>query len=132
MAQGFIVIDGLNEFRASLRAAIGKAPMQLVTALKLGGEPILAEARSRAPRLTGALAASYRASVRGTTGDIVSSVPYAGGAEWGRRGKWAGFSGSPPRTVWPAVETRADEAMDVITREFREILTVLGWFEGNV
>ena len=130
MAQGFIVIDGLNEFRASLRAAIGKAPTQLVTALKLGGEPILAEARSRAPRLTGALAASYRASVRGSTGDIVSTVPYGGGSEWGRLGKWAGWSGTPPRTVWPAVENKAEEAMLIIEEALQEVLTAQGWFRG--
>lgn len=130
MAQGVIVVDGLNEFRAALRVAIGKAPRALTAALKRGGEPILAEARAQAPRLTGALAGSLRASVRGTNADIVSRVPYAGGAEWGRYGKWSGFSGAPPRFVWPAVESQADLAMNVIAEGLRDVLTAHGWFRG--
>jgi hypothetical protein len=130
MAQGYIVVDGLAEFRRALRSAIGKAPLQLTVALKKGAEPILMEARGRSPRLTGALASSLRASVRGATGEIVSSVPYAGGAEWGRYRRWSGFSGAPPRFVWPAVETKAEEAMDLIAEGLRDVLTVEGWFSG--
>ena len=122
-----IRVEGLTEFRAAARSALGRAPSELTAGLKRAGAIPLREAAARAPHRTGALAAGYKTTVRATTGAITSSVPYAGGAEWGVRGKWAGFPGSPPRYVWPAIESRQQEMMDAIYDELREVIEILGW-----
>jgi hypothetical protein len=130
-----ITIDGLPELRQAVHIALGRAPRELTVALKKGGEPLIEEAGRRMIPHPRRIAADLRALVSGTKGDLVSSIPFAGGAEWGQRGKWAGWVkryGPPPRFVWPAVEERADEAMEVIARELAEVLTVLGWFRGRI
>lgn len=130
MAQGQIIVHGLAEFRAAARAAIGKAPRALTGALRKAGQPILRRARSDVPHQTGLLSSSLKVSVRSTTGSIVSAAPYAGGAEWGRHGKWAGWvskHGGPPRFVWPAVESEQDEVIDILDAELKEVITILGW-----
>jgi hypothetical protein len=59
----------------------------------------------------------------------VSRVPYAGGAEWGERGRWAGFNkyGATPRTVWPAIEAQANTVMLIVEYELRNIVEAYGW-----
>jgi hypothetical protein len=132
VAQGNDVrIVGLNQLRADLRRAVGAYPKQLTVALKRAGVPIVRKASNAVPRRSGRLAASIKPSVRGTTGPIVSPVPYAGGAEWGARGKWAGWvraHGSPPRFVWPAVEDSVDEMEKALADELDEIFRAYGWF----
>lgn len=122
------MIEGLTQFRAALRAAEGAYPRLLTQALKRAGEPVIGAARSAVPHRTGALAAGFKTSVRGSRGDIVSSVPYAGGAEWGSRGKWAGFPGSPPRYVAPALEARVDLMANLILDELKNVVEAYGWF----
>lgn len=122
-----IVVQGLAEFRLAARRAAAANPRLITSGLKKAGVPILAEARTRAPRRTGRLAGSLTTSVRGSRADIVSSVPYAGGAEWGRFGVWSGFPGSPPRFVVPAVESRLDAASLVLERELRDVISIYGW-----
>jgi len=122
-----IIVQGLTEFRLAVRRAAATNPRLITTGLKKAGAPILAEASSRAPRRTGRLAGSLKTSVRGSRADIVSSVPYAGGAEWGSRGKWSGFPGSPPRFVVPAVESRLDAATLILERELRDVISIYGW-----
>ena len=125
-----VVIGGLNEFRTAVRVAAGKYPTEISKALKLAGVPVLAQAAIAAPRRSGALAAGYRTSVRGTTASIVSSVPYSGGAEWGTMGKWSGFSryGSPPRFAGRAIETQETQIALIVEAELREIISAYGWF----
>ena len=129
---GAVTIEGLNEFRAALRAAQGVYPRELSKALKRAGEPIVRLAAVRMPRVTGQLARSLKVSVRGTRGDIISSAPYAGGAEWGRYGKWSGFNryGSPPRFVYPSVEQAQPVMAEVILRELKNVVEIYGWAHG--
>lgn len=122
-----IVVEGLAEFRAAVRASAVKMPVEFAKGLKAAGLPILAEIRATAPRRTGALAGSFTTAVRGARADIVSRVAYAGGSEWGVRGRWAGFPGSPPRFVVPAVESKADEVGLILMNELREIFEIFGW-----
>lgn len=127
-----IRVEGLTELRAACRSALGRAPRELTAGLKRAGAIPIKEAAANVPRLTGALAAGYKASVRGSTGDIVSNVPYAGGAEWGQRGKWSGFPGAPPRYAGAAIDTKAEEIEEAILDELREVVTILGWAHGTV
>jgi hypothetical protein len=124
---GTVTVTGLNEFRAAVRKAAGAAPREIPLALKRAGVPILAQAASNAPHRSGRLAAGYKVAVKGTTASIVSSVPYAGGAEWGSRGKWAGFEGAPPRIVWPAVEAQEGSVELILENELRDIIGIYGW-----
>lgn len=126
-----IEIVNLREFRRDLRRAIDARPRELARAIREAGKPALAEARRRAPRRSGRLAASLRIQTRGTSGSIVSRAPYGAGAEWGRRGRWRGFTrnwGSPPRYAWPAIEAKQEEIAEIIFRELRAIVTAHGWF----
>ena len=127
-----VQVEGLAQFRAACKSALGRAPRELTAGLKRAGDIPIREASSRVPQRTGALAASFKAQVRGTTGSITSGVPYGAGAEWGARGKWVGFPGTPPRYVWPAVEAREREIEDAILDELREVVTILGWAHGTV
>jgi phage gpG-like protein len=98
-----------------------------VVALKKAGQPVVAAASSRVPHRSGRLASSLTTSVRGTTAEVISRAPYAGGAEWGRRGKWSGFRGSPPRYVWPAVESRGEQIRATLDAELRQLIEIQGW-----
>ncbi len=124
---GTIRIEGINEFRAAVRKAAGAAPREIPLALKRAGVPIVAQAASNAPHRSGRLASGYKVAVKGTTANIVSTVPYAGGAEWGQRGKWAGFEGAPPRYVWPAVEAQEATVELIVEHELLEIIGIYGW-----
>jgi len=126
-----VYIIGLNECRADMRRALGAYPRKLTAAIKMVGLPISARAKMKVPHVTGTLAGSIRPSVRGTTGYIRASAPYAGGAEWGARGKWAGWVnryGSPPRFVWPAVEESEPLIEAALSLELNEVFTAYGWF----
>lgn len=130
MAEGMIVVHGLTEFRAAARTALGRAPRQLTGALRAAGQPVIQRARSSMPHRTGLLAGSLKVSVRSTTGAVVSSAPYAGGAEWGSRGKWAGWvrrHGASPRFVWPAVESEQDEIIRILDDGLKDLITIMGW-----
>lgn len=129
MASG-IAIENLSQFRRDLRRAESASPRLLTAGLKRAGAPVVKRAGSHAPKLTGALARSYKASVRGTTASIVNRMPYSGGAEWGQRGKWVGFTryGSPgSRFAGRAVEELTDEIAEAVSKELEDTLTLLGW-----
>jgi hypothetical protein len=125
-----VVIGGLNEFRAALRVAGGRYPSEIPLALKKAGVPILAQASASAPRRSGGLASGYKVSVRGTKASIVSSVPYSGGAEWGTRGKWSGFTkyGTAPRIAGKAVDSQTATIALILEAELKDILGAYGWF----
>jgi hypothetical protein len=124
-----ITITNLAAFRRDLKAAVDASPRELGKALKVAGGPILSEAKGKAPVVTGTLAAGYKVSVRGTTGSVVNAVPYAMGAEFGTRGKWAGFNryGGPGRFAWRAVEDKQEEILVLIAEGMREIVALHGW-----
>jgi hypothetical protein len=130
MTTSGIVVENLAAFRSDLRAALGAAPRELSAAIKAAGVPVQSRASSLAPQRTGRLAASYRISVRGSTGSVTSSAPYGGGAEWGRRGKWSGFTryGAPgERFAGKAVADKEDEIARILDEGLREIIEIRGW-----
>ena len=57
-------------------------------------------------------------------------MPYGAGAEYGQRGKWAGFERygrRGERFATRALETQADEVQRIITEELQELITMNGW-----
>lgn len=129
-AGGTVVVEGLAQFRAAVRAAAIANPRQLTIGLKLAGAPILQAASAKMPRRTGLLAGSLSTSVRGARANIISKAPYGGGAEWGQQGKWSGFAkyGAPPRFVGKALDEKADEVARILDVALRQIITANGWF----
>lgn len=138
MAEGATVtIVNLNEFRSALRRAINETPRELTKALKLAGVPVVRRAGELAPsgsrkddKHPGALKGSYGTSVRGTTGTIVSKVPYGPGAEWGIHGKWKGFINYGPRGkrfAGRAVDELADEIVRLVTLGLNDVLEIYGF-----
>lgn len=125
-----VVVEGLTEFRSALRSAAARYPTELPRALKAAGVPVVAQAAAISPKLTGALSRGYSISVRGTTANVVSSVPYSGGAEWGTRGKWAGFTkyGAVPRIAGRAVQEQEPTIALIVQTELADIVTAYGWF----
>lgn len=125
-----VVIQGLNEFRAAVRVAAGKYPSEVQRAIKLAGVPIVAQAAALAPRRTGALASGYKVTTSGAKGNVVSNVPYSGGAEWGSLGKWSGFTryGPVPRFAGRAVEMQEPTISLIIQAELYDIISAYGWF----
>ena len=122
-----IVVVGLKEFRAAVRAADVLAPKAIAAGLKVAGTPILAQARANAP---GRVGTSLSIATSGPKASIVSSLPFQGGSEWGVRGKWAGWVakyGSPPRFVYPAVEAKSEEAGLILMEELKQVIEIMGW-----
>lgn len=68
---------------AALVAEAAKAPARARDAVREAAEAIEADARSLAPKLTGALAASIEADVSGPVAEIGPSVDYAPFVEFG-------------------------------------------------
>jgi hypothetical protein len=125
-------IEGLTAFRAALARAAGSYPKELTSALSAAGAPIVSAASAKAPHVTGTLAASYATSVRGLRGRIISRAPYGAGAEWGLRGKWAGFQkyGPTPRFAGAAIDEKADEVAELIYEKLFDIVSAYGWFHA--
>ena len=127
---GQVVVTNLKDFQRDLRLAADATPRELTKALRKVGVPVAAAAGASAPRRTGTLAAGYRVSVSGTIGRIVSSVPYAGGAEWGQRGKWKGFlkyGAAGTRFAGRAIEDQADRILADVATELHDIIDLHGW-----
>jgi len=115
-------------------------PKELTKALKAAGVPPLsavkhyAAATQASPRSTGALAASYKLGTSGASAFLRSRVPYAAGAEWGTKGKWAGFRKYPGteadgrgRFAWRAVYEQRDAIAAIITKNLEDLIEVHGW-----
>lgn len=125
-----VSITNLAEFRRDLKAASSSMPRELTKALRLAGIPVAEEAKSLAPVRSGALAGGYKVQVSGTIGRIISSVPYAGGAEWGQRGKWKGFmryGAAGARFAGRAIDDQADRILADVARGLQDIISLHGW-----
>jgi hypothetical protein len=87
-----VAVEGLNQLRRDLKAIAKEVPRELSHTLKSAAGPV-----SMAPRRTGALAASVKASASGTRASIRSAKPYANVEAWGGttgRGHKPGVGGS--------------------------------------
>ena len=136
MAETFdVIVRGQEEFMAALHKAQRDAYRQAQQGIRTAGQVVLQATRQNAPvgggrdPHPGKLKSSYRVSVRGLYGRIVSSAPYAGGAEWGRKGKWKGFAkyGAPGRIALKAVEETAGRIAVTITAALKDVIALGGW-----
>lgn len=128
MAQPAIRTEGIKELRKDLKA-LGKAePKELTKALKAAGELVLPAARALAPRQSGRLAASLRASGASNRVSIRSKLPYANAVHWGGtvgRQKTSYIKAS--HFVLRAVDTKTDEIVNTIGDSIEELARRHGW-----
>jgi hypothetical protein len=122
-------VVGLNEFRAALRRAEVATPRQLTKALKEAGVPLVEQMAVIAAHRTGRLAESYRTRVIGTTGNIVSRVPYGAKAEWSRKRGWTRY-GPPGRFAARVVEEQAEATLVRVAAGLRDVIDLYGWAHG--
>jgi hypothetical protein len=129
---GGAYIEGLAEFRRDLRRAAVAVPRKLPLALRAAGKPLLKDLEGIPARRSGDLAAGYRVRVRGANADLTNVEPYAGGADWGQRGKWSGFQkyGGPGRFAARVVVERAELIAELVYAGLRDVFTAYGWFRG--
>src|SRR5580704_6548532 len=77
-----IVITGLKELRAELKAAELATPREVNAALKVGADEVAALARTFAPKKTGKMASSLRSFSTARSAGVRSSHPGAGVQEF--------------------------------------------------
>jgi phage gpG-like protein len=78
-------VENLQQVRGALRAVDRDALKEVQQVTKRAAEIVATEAKIRAPKLTGALAGSIRATTSGARGIVRSPLPYANVQEWGGR-----------------------------------------------
>jgi len=110
-------LDGFSQLSSSLHSAADDlAHMDRANAV--ASDIVTADARGRAPRLTGALAASIAAAPESDGAAVVATVAYAGVIEFG----------SPRRNIAaqpymrPAVEATEQQYMTTYTDEVQTVL----------
>jgi hypothetical protein len=80
---GAVRVEGLADLRRDLRKMQPAALKEIRDVLKHSAEIVAVEARARAPRLTGKLAASIRPGTAGNSAVVRSRLPYAVVHEFG-------------------------------------------------
>lgn len=124
-------LEGDREFRSALDRAVRDMSPELAAAQTVTGKALLLpQMRAAAPRRSGRLASGYDVETRGHESEITNRQPYGAGVEWGRRGKWAGFAGSPPRVAGRVLEANGQRLADAILHRLRGVASVFGWFRG--
>lgn len=120
---------GIKELRRDIKRAIAQTPREMSQAIKEAGAPALVRTIAHTPRKSGRLAGGWRVSAAGTVGSLTNRVPYAGGAVWGKRGKWRGFAkyGQPPRFAPPGIEDARPEIERILMDHLKTIVTFYGW-----
>lgn len=97
MAVQRVAVEGLKELRRDLKAVEKALPRELGQTMKRAAEPVARTAAEMAPRKTGALQRSIKASATGTRAAIRSRLPYSNVQAWGGttgRGHKPGVAGS--------------------------------------
>lgn len=76
-------VENLQQVRGALRGVDKDTLREVQKVTKRAAEIVAVEARVRAPKMTGALAGSIRATTSGSKGIVRSRLPYANVHEWG-------------------------------------------------
>jgi len=118
-----VKVDNLQPLRKALRAVDKDALRDVQTVTKRAAEVVAVEARSRAPRRTGRLAGSIRATTSGARGIVRSPLPYAPVHEYGGTIE---PRGTPIRIkrreyITGALEEKQDQVRDELARGFNEV-----------
>lgn len=109
-------VDGLRELRSTLRKLDPVSARALTREIKAAAGPIVREAQAQAPRRTGRLAASIRATSSGNRLAVGSRLPQANVLHWGGTIRPRGVPITFPRTefITRAAVRHRDEIPDAV------------------
>jgi phage gpG-like protein len=126
---GPVVVGGIGDLRRSLRATDrdGLKAVQAVT--KAAAQLVATDARQRAPRRTGALADSIRATTSGNSGIVRSPLPYAKVHEYGGTIRPRGVPITIKRSAFvaSALDDKAEEVGKALAAGFDALAVRRGW-----
>lgn len=129
-----VLVEGVKDLRRDLRAIDKALPKELTKALKAAAEEVLPTARALAPKRSGRLASSLRASGAGNKASIRSPLPYANVQHWGGsvgRGRVGGRGGSthinPTKFIVRAVDRHHEDVVDRLGDEIEALAERHGW-----
>lgn len=125
-----VLVEGIKDLRADIRAIDRALPKELTKALKAAAGEVLPTARALAPRRSGRLAASLRASGAGTKASIRSALPYANAVHWGtgaRPNRQGPHNIAPRKFVVRAVDRKTDAVVDRLGDEIEALADRHGW-----
>jgi phage gpG-like protein len=126
---GAVRVEGLRELRRDallMEPAVGK---ELRTVIKSAAQVVAEEARVLAPRKTGLLAASIRATTSGDRGVVRSPLPYAAVQEYGGTIRPAGVPIHIKRHefVARALDRQRDKVIDALGDGIERAAARNGW-----
>lgn len=124
MADVQVHTQGLRDLRKDLKAIERTLPRELTHALKEAAEEVIPTARGLAPKRSGRLAASLKASAAGTKASIRSRLPYANAVHWGtgaRRGKPGPHNIAPSKFITRAVDIKKDAVVDTLADAIEDL-----------
>lgn len=119
-----IQVTGAREFRAAL-GKMGADLRDLTKLNKAAAQAVAETARDLAPRLTGRLAGSTRATATRVQGMVTvggRTVPYAGPIIFG----WPKRNISPNPFIYDALDERKDDVLDIYNRRVEELVRKVG------
>lgn len=124
-----VEIEGLRKFRRDIKAMDDGLPKEASAILKGAAQVVAAEARSRAPRGTGALAASIKAASAGDRALVRVGVPYAAVHEFGGtiRPRGAAITIRKRAMVYGAIAHKRADVERIILRGFDGLARRHGW-----
>ncbi len=122
-------VDGLQDLRKSLRAVDKGALKEVQAVTKAAAELVAVEARSLAPRRSGKLASSIRATTSGARGIVRSPLPYAAVHHWGGTISPRGTPITIKRTeyITKAAERKQAMVLEALARGFDGLVRRNGW-----
>ena len=125
-----ILVEGVKDLRRDLKALDKALPKELTKALKAAAEEVLPTARALAPKRSGRLAASLRASGAGNRASIRSRLPYANAVHWGtgtRPHRTGPHNIAPTKFVVRAIDQRSNDVVDRLGDEIEALAKRHGW-----
>lgn len=122
-------VKGLREFRRDLKRLSPAVNRELTRELKTVAEPVAADARAHAPKLTGEYAASIRVYTTGTKVSIGSRLPQAGVLHWGGtiRPRGVPIHFKPRPVVMEAADRQSHEIVDGLGDAVERAARKVGW-----
>jgi phage gpG-like protein len=111
-------VEGLGDLRRGLRQIDRGALKEVQQTTKRAAGLVAAEARTRAPRRSGALAASIKATTSGNRGIVRSRLPYAAVMEFGGviRPRGVPIRIKRSEMVYGALERKQDDVLAELAR----------------
>lgn len=122
-------VEGLNDLRKALRATDKAALREVQAVTKVAAEIVAVQARANAPRRSGALAGSIRATTSGNKGIVRSKLPYAKVQEYGGviRPRGAAITIKRSAFVGRALDAKQEAVQAALAAGFDAVARRNGW-----